>query len=397
MLPLRVFAPFAFGYFLSYLFRAVNAVAGPGIAGDLGIEPAALGLLTSVYFLTFASVQLPLGVLLDRYGANRVEAALLVFAAAGSALFAVGGDLATVTLGRALIGFGVSAGLMAAFKAYSTLVPPERLPFVNGLHLAVGGLGMLAGGLPSELAMDVLGWRGLFAGLAVLCLVASAMLWTVAATPIPVRGGDSFADQFRAVGRILVGRPFLRIAPACTAAQTAALALQSLWAGPWLRDVAGFDPRTAAAILSTMALAMTAGFLVSGWAAARLIRSGIPLETTTIGGMILIFVSLVLVPLLPPVAAVVSWTAFAFLAPTSMLAYPLLTAAHAPALSGRVNATLNFVVFVTTFFGQWGYGVLLQALTGPLGLQGAHAAGILLFAGLLALSLVWAVVDRRRG
>jgi MFS family permease len=389
MVPFRVFAPFAFGYFLSYLFRAVNAVAGPGIAADLGIEPAALGLLTSVYFLTFAAVQLPLGVLLDRYAANRVEAILLVIAAAGAALFAIGDDLVTVTLGRAIIGLGVSSCLMAAFKAYSTMVTPERLPFVNGLHLAVGGLGLLAGGLPSDLAVDVFGWRGLFWGLAVLALVEALLLWLFAATPAPVTQGTSLAAQVRDVGRILVARPFLRIAPACTAAQMAALALQTLWAGPWLRDVAGYSPRVAATVLSAMAVATTVGFLSSGWVAAVLLRRGVPVAATCAGGMGLILVALVLVVVLPPTMAVAAWVAFAFLTPMSMLAYPVLTAAYPIALSGRVNTALNFVVFVAAFFAQWAYGVMIEATSPTVGASGAHSIGIAAFSVLLAGALVW--------
>jgi hypothetical protein len=125
-------------------------------------------------------------------------------------------------------------------------------------------------------------------------------------------------------------------------------------------------------------------------------RHGVPLQTTTLAGIAAIFVSLVLVLLLPPTVAVAAWIAFAFLAPSSMLAYPLLTAAYPTSLSGRVNTALNFVVFVAAFLGQWGYGVLLGAVTPALGVAGAHALGIGTFAALLAVSLAWAVFDARR-
>jgi predicted MFS family arabinose efflux permease len=275
------------------------------------------------------------------------------------------------------------------------MVSPERLPFVNGLHLAVGGLGLLAGGLPSELAVDVFGWRGLFWGLAVLALVEAVLLWLFAATPAPLAQGTSLAAQVRDVGRILVARPFLRIAPACTAAQMAALALQSLWAGPWLRDVAGFSPRFAATILSVMAVATTVGFLTSGWIAAALLRRGVGVAITCAVGMGLILVALVLVVVLPPAAAVSAWVVFAFLTPMSMLAYPVLTAAYPLALSGRVNTALNFVVFVAAFFAQWAYGVLIEAAGPAVGMGGAHAIGISIFSVLLAAALVWFLASGR--
>ena len=95
-LLVSVLAPFALGYFLSYLFRAVNAVVGPDLAADLGLSATGLGLLTSAYLFAFALFQLPLGVLLDRFGPRRVQAALLACAAAGSLLFAIGHGLATL-------------------------------------------------------------------------------------------------------------------------------------------------------------------------------------------------------------------------------------------------------------------------------------------------------------
>ncbi|MEL6368866.1 MAG: MFS transporter, partial [Pseudomonadota bacterium] len=82
--------PFAFGYFLSYLFRAVNAVVAPDLVKELGLSASELGLLTSAYLFAFALFQLPLGILLDRYGARRVQAALVFVAAMGAGLFAIG-------------------------------------------------------------------------------------------------------------------------------------------------------------------------------------------------------------------------------------------------------------------------------------------------------------------
>lgn len=143
LLALRIVLPFAFGYFLSYLYRAVNAVIAPDLTHDMGLDASALGLLTAAYFLTFAAFQLPLGILLDRYGPRRVEAALLIFAAIGAALFAWAPNEGTLIFARALIGFGVSACLMAAFKAYVMWFPMERLALINGIHLTAGGLGAL--------------------------------------------------------------------------------------------------------------------------------------------------------------------------------------------------------------------------------------------------------------
>jgi sugar phosphate permease len=120
---LQIFLPFAFGYFLSYLYRVINAVLAPDLVADIGLEAAGLGLLTSTYFITFAAFQLPLGVLLDRFGPRKIEAALLLVAGFGAWTFACAESLKGLIIGRALIGLGVSACLMAAFKAFVLWFP----------------------------------------------------------------------------------------------------------------------------------------------------------------------------------------------------------------------------------------------------------------------------------
>ena len=123
---LRVFLPFVIGYYLSYLFRTIQAVMASSLATELGLSAGDLGLLTSVYFLTFAAAQIPIGMLLDRYGPKRVQGTLLVVAALGSALFAASESFSMLLLGRALIGLGVAAALTAGIQALVLWFPKEK-------------------------------------------------------------------------------------------------------------------------------------------------------------------------------------------------------------------------------------------------------------------------------
>src|SRR5437868_1417427 len=158
-----VFCPFAAGYFLSFFFRNVNAVISRDLAREFALSPSDLGFLTSTYLLAFAAIQLPLGVLLDRYGPRRVVAGLLCITAAGALTFALAQDFVTLSIGRALIGFGVSAGLMGAIKAFTLWFPLSQLATLNGLYLAVGGIGALSATAPAEAFLGHFGWRALFA------------------------------------------------------------------------------------------------------------------------------------------------------------------------------------------------------------------------------------------
>ena len=159
---LRIFLPFALGYYLSYVFRSINAVIAPDLVRDLGVDAGSLGLLTSIYFLSFAAFQLPLGILLDRFGPRRSEGGMLVFAALGALIFALSEGANGLVIGRALIGLGVSACLMASFKAFVDWFPKERLPLANGFVLAAGGLGAMSASLPVEWALHFTDWRGVF-------------------------------------------------------------------------------------------------------------------------------------------------------------------------------------------------------------------------------------------
>jgi MFS family permease len=165
-----VLLPFAAGYYLSYVFRTINALIASDLTAELNISAADLGLLTSVYFLVFAAVQLPLGALLDRYGPKTIQSALLLLASAGALVFALADGLIGLIMGRALLGLGVALALMAGFKAIVLWFPPERIVLVNGWLVMLGALGALTATAPAEFVVQAVGWRGLFAMLAGLPL-----------------------------------------------------------------------------------------------------------------------------------------------------------------------------------------------------------------------------------
>ena len=355
----RIFLPFAAGYFLSYLYRAINAALSPYLTVELRLDATDLGLLTSVYFLTFAAFQLPLGVLLDRFGPRRVEATLLLFAAAGAGLFAVSHSPLELIVGRGLIGLGVSACLMASFKAFVLWLPAERLPVANGWVLAAGGLGALAATAPVEAALKLTDWRGLFAGLGGLSVVVALALLLV----VPERGGSvatgDWRSQARGVAGIFRDRVFWWIAPSGVLCQASFLAIQGLWAGPWLRDVAGLSRTTAADYLFWMAAAMVCGFLGMGQMAYRLSRCGIPPVVVAAGGMALFILAQVAL-LFEAGSLLLLWVLFGFFGTSGMLNYAILSQAFPLDLAGRVNTALNLLVFGLAFATQWGMGAIIN-------------------------------------
>ena len=320
----RVFLPFASGYFLSYIFRAVNAVIAPNLMTDMGVGPSALGMLTAVYFIAFAAFQLPLGVLLDRFGPRKVEALLLLFAGLGAILFSRAESLAGLVAGRAFIGFGVSACLMSAFKAYTLWFPREKWAIVNGFQMAAGGLGALAATSPVEMSLRFTSWRGVFFGLGILSLLIAAVVFLVVPEKKTAGDRESLSLLLRGICDIFTSRKFWRIAPLTTLSQATFLAIQGLWVGPWLTHVGRLERSAVAEVLFGVAVAMVAGFVLLGGLVERLSNKGVRISTTAVTGMTLFMVTQLLLIAGPVRWVRPLWFCFGFLGTTGIIAYSAL-------------------------------------------------------------------------
>lgn len=363
---LRVVAVFAAAYFLSYALRAINAVIAPALMADLELSNADLGLLSSAYFVGFGCMQLPIGVWLDRYGARRIEAALLLFAALGSAIFASSSSLAGLWCGRALIGVGVSACLMAALKAYRGWYAPERQSQLASWMLVSGTIGALSSTVPVAMLLPWVGWRTVFWGITLALLAAALLVFTrlrdversMAGSPAASQAtGHGYADIFR-------DPYFRRMAVLGAVHQGGFMAIQSLWAGPWMVTVLKMSVTEASQALFAFNFCLMLSYLGLSWWAPRHVaygtRTGLPVLRVVavgLGGSVLVQ-SLIL--LLPYGWSWVLWIAFGLLITVTTLAQTHVSLAFPPALAGRANSAFNLTLFIGAFSVQWGIGVLID-------------------------------------
>lgn len=396
---LRLFLPFALGYFLSYLLRNVNAVIAPELSQALGVTAADLGLLTSAYLLTFGAFQLPLGILLDRYGPRRVEATLLLIAALGCVGFALGTQLTQLAVARGLIGLGVSACLMGAFKAFASWYPQERLAAMNASVMVAGGLGALSATLPLTCLLPWLGWRGLFVVLALVMVMAAAAVFSTMerrstsapglhpSLPPTLPSTAPLAQQLRELLQVLRSRAFWRYAPLSAGVLGGFIALQGLWAIPWLMEVTQLSRLQAATQVLVSTIAMVLGFLSIAIGIDPARRAGISSERVLGAGTGMAVLGIAL--LWAGGGSLWGiWAALGFLFAVGNLSYAQL-AQHFPASwAGRVNAAINVCVFMGAFLLQWGYGVILDAWVAA---GGSRAEGhrVALGALLLLQSCAW--------
>jgi MFS family permease len=391
-----VLLPFAAGYYLSYLFRSINALIASDLVAELNISAADLGLLTSVYFLVLATVQLPFGTLLDRYGPKTIQSALLLLASTGALIFALADGLVGLIIGRALLSLGVALGLMAGFKAIVLWFPEDRVVLANGWYVMLGALGAVTATAPAEFIVQSVGWRGLFAILAGLsALAALLLLFTV-----PERQGGSpvrATAPAASLWAIYRSELFWHMAPLSAIGIGTSWSLQGLWAGPWLRDVAGLDRSGVVEHLSVMAFAVSLSALLLGVLAKWLRRSGIKTAWVLAGVLGLSMAAQAGLLVGCPLPSYLLWSQIAAAGAATVLSFAILTEYFPKEMSGRANAALNLLHVGIAFLLQLGVGVIIAQWPQSDGAYPpeAHRAAM---AGLLALelsALVWFVARRR--
>ncbi len=227
-LIVRALGPFAAGYFISYLFRVVNAAISDDLIAELSLSNTDLGFMTSMYLYGFVLFQLPLGLLLDRFGPRLVQTGLLLIAALGAGLFALGTDSGELAGVRLLIGIGLGGCLMSAFKANAMWLPSERLALGNSAVVTFGGLGFLAGTYPANLAVDLIGWRALFFVLVGFTLAVTAKIYFL----VPKRDDDhhpvALRLQLKGYTDIFRDRTFWRVTPMVATISGTFIAVQTL-------------------------------------------------------------------------------------------------------------------------------------------------------------------------
>ncbi len=416
--PWPIFLAFACGYFMSFALRSINAVLAPELVREFSLSNAQLGALSSAYFLSFALMQLPLGVLLDRFGPRRTNAALLCLAAAGSLTFAFADGFAAMWLGRALVGIGVAGALMASLSAYRFSFPPEMQQRLAAWMLMAGSFGALSTTLPVRWGLPLIGWRPMFWLAAGLLVAASLAILTwvperhsaaarrraqadapplppgAPATPVAAPVGNLAAYRF------VLGQAYVwRFALVSIFLHGAFVAFQSLWGGPWLIQVSGLSPTETASVLMLLNLVLMIGFMGVGLVAPRIKPENNGRITFMASALVIVMqAGMVLVPTglgdLTRWAGAALWVGMAAVSVPFTLIQPHVCLSFSQALTGRAYAAYNLLIFSGTFFSQWIFGVLAdlyksQGMSAGQSLRMAMATWVAAEVLALLLFLVW--------
>ncbi len=402
---IAMFLAFAFAYFLSALLRAVTATLAPTFSRELGLSAGDLGLLAGAYFLGFSFTQLPLGKALDRWGPRRVMVVFLLLAAVACLAFSRAVSLTELVVSRMAIGMGVSACLMAPLTAYRTAMLPSQQLRANAWMLMTGSLGMLASTLPVQWLMPLVGWRGLFVAIAAAIALAILLVaWCVPkqarAVANPARPTGDLHTQPSAISRHAIPQQgyhqifrhprFLQLLPVGLFCYGGMVAVQSLWAGPWMTKVAGYSAESAAAGLFFINLSMLMAFFAWGVVSPKLAARGVNTYSLMRWGMPLALIVLPILLVMGSSAGAAMWALWCVSSTIITLSQPQIAQEFEASLAGRALSAYNLVLFVGIFVVQWGIGMLIDGfvVAGWSQLQ-AFRGAFAIFAVLCMLSYAW--------
>ena len=362
-----VFLAFAATYSISALVRAIIATLSPVLSQEFALQSRDLGLLAGGYFLGFAAMQLPLGTWLDKHGPKRVIVCFLTSAVLGCLVFSVATSFNALLLGRVLIGMGVSACLMAPLTGFRRWLGAPNLLRANSWMLMSGSLGMLASTLPVQWLLPLVGWRPLFwalAGLLFLAMVVIALTVPTWSLNLTSTADTPSTDTPAGYADVWKSRYFQKMSPLAFFNYGGLVAVQTLWAGPWMVKVCGYTALEAATglfyINAVMLVTFWAWGLVSphlakaGWHTDRLMAWGVPFSLLILATNIWLGAS----------TGWVGWAAFCAASTVNSLSQPAVGMAFKSALAGRALSAFNLIIFAGVFTVQWGIGLLVDAFAG---------------------------------
>ena len=352
-----IFLVFALGYFISTLLRAITATISPELVNEFNLSAGELGLLGGGYFLGFASVQIPLGYMLDMRGPRKIVSYFLSLTIVGLLIFAFAQNFLTLLVSRIIIGVGVGACLMGPLTAYRIWYQDETQQRANSWMLMVGAIGMLSSSLPVQFFLPIIGWRNIFLLLAFITLVCIILI--IIFIPQWTSKGNQKNDDAK-LSIVWQNQFFRSVIPMGFFSTGGLFAIQTLWAGPWMIKVSGYTPEESAKGLFLIYFFMLLSFLIWGYFvpkfsknvndAIRLLKYGSPLSLLVLGVIIY----------LGPNTDSIHWALFIVSAVFLSLIQPAVGMAFSISNAGKALTSYNLLIFIGAFFLQWIIGLIID-------------------------------------
>ena len=358
---ITVFFVFAFGYFLSCLLRAITATLSPVLTLEFELMAADLGLLAGGYFLGFASMQIPLGYLLDKFGPKKIVSSFLLIAFIGTVSFALAQNFSGLLVSRILIGVGVSACLMAPLTGYRIWFAENQQQRANSWMLMIASLGFLSSTLPIQLLLPAFGWRWIFGGIAALILI-SIFLMLAFIPKWDHQKNESLDNQTSkgSLADVWKNKFFISVIPMGLFNYGGLMAIQTLWAGPWMVRVAGYTPIESATGLFWINITMLISFFLWGYFLPKITNLGFSALKILKLGLPVSFLIMLMIIILGSKAGAFYITLFILSSIFLSVTQPAVGLSFSSHLAGKALTSFNLLIFLGTFIMQWVMGLVID-------------------------------------
>ena len=359
---ITVFLVFAFGYFLSCLLRAITATLSPVLTSEFNLLAADLGLLAGGYFFGFACMQIPLGYMLDKFGPKKIISIFLLIAFVGTTSFALSQTFSGLFISRILIGIGVSACLMAPLTGYRIWFAENLQQRANSWMLMIASLGFVSSTLPVQLLLPSFGWRWIFGGIAILILASIFLILVF----IPkwnqkeIINSTKNLDQSGTLVDVWKSKFFISVIPMGLFNYGGLMAIQTLWAGPWMIRVAGYTPIESATGLFWINITMLFSFFIWGYFLPKINELGFNALKILKFGLPLSFVVMIIIITIGNKAGAFFLTLFILSSIFLSVTQPAVGLSFPSYLAGKALTSFNLLIFSGTFIMQWLIGFIID-------------------------------------
>ena len=362
ILPIKkavfIFFVFACGYFISALLRAITATLSPLLTTEFSLTAGNLGLLAGGYFLGFASMQIPLGYLLDRHGPKKVVSSFLLIAIIGTIAFALAKSFSGLLISRVLIGVGVSACLMGPLTGYRIWFADEYQQRANAWMLMVLSMGFVFSTLPVQILLPIIGWRWIFGLIAILILII--IFLTLLFIPKWENEVKNQEEKSGSLSDVWNNKFFRSTIPLGLFNYGGMVAVQTLWAGPWMVRVAGYNPLESATGLFWINVTMLFAFFIFGYILPKITKLGFETIKLMKIGLPISYLSLIIIIVSGENAGAIHFTIYLLTSIVLTLTQPAVALSFPTSLAGKSLTSFNLLIFVGTFIMQWGIGLIID-------------------------------------
>ena len=376
-----IFCVFAFGFFISNLLRSITATLTPNLTTEFDLSAGNLGLLAGGYFIGFAIMQIPVGFLLDKHGPKKIISSFLVIAIIGTLSFALAKTFAGLLISRIFIGVGVSACMMGPLTGYRVWFAEKYQQRANSWMLMVANLGFVSSTLPVQILLPEIGWRSIFGLIAILTLLSIILILMF--IPNWNKTDETLKkENLSALSEIWKNKFFISLIPIAFINYGGIQAIQTLWAGPWMLEVAGYNAIQSATGLFWINITMLIAFLFWGYILPKIESFGVDSIKIIKIGLPISYIVLFLIIYLGQKAGATLFALYILASIVISLTQPAIALTFAKNLAGKSLTSFNVFLFSGTFFMQWGIGLIID-FCGYLGLEKVYSYQISFFCFLI--------------